>query len=164
MPDLAEVEFKKAIVPDEVPLLCDFDRRVFGNFPDDLFDSEYWAELESYWVLSGGVMIGCTALQPNVDYDEEPKSSSLFIASTGLLPEFQGRGIGNRIKEWQIRYAQEHEFKRIITNAREGNVASISLNKKFGFRVRERIADYYSNPVEAAIVMELLLGERESAN
>ena len=162
MPNHAVLEFRKAVVPEEVASLCEFDRKVFGDFPDDLFPAEYWAELESYWVLSDGIKVGCVALQPNVDYDEQPRQGTLFIASTGLLAEFRGHGYGNHMKDWQIQYAREHQFKCIVTNAREGNVQSIRLNAKFGFRARERISGYYSNPNEAAIVMELEVGQEDS--
>ncbi|MGA2371629.1 MAG: hypothetical protein ABSG11_13275 [Candidatus Korobacteraceae bacterium] len=69
---------------------------------------------------------------------------------------------GNHMKDWQIQYARERQFKRIVTNARESNVKSIRLNAKFGFQARERISGYYSNPNEAAIVMELEVGQEDS--
>lgn len=42
------VEFRKAVIPDDIEALCDFDRKVFGAYPEDLFLPEDWAELESY--------------------------------------------------------------------------------------------------------------------
>lgn len=120
-PEQARLEFSRAVVPEEIPSLCNLDRVIFGAFPDDLFPENYWTDLESYWVLVDGVRAGCIAFQHNVDYNEEVRQGSLFIASTGLLLEFQGRGFGNDIKEWQIRYARAHKFKHIVTNARESN-------------------------------------------
>ena len=149
------IEFRKAVIPDETDALCDFDQKVFGAYPDDLFSPEEWAEFESYWVRLNGVTIGCVALEPDVDYDGEPKPGSLFVASTGLLPDYQGRGYGSTIKKWQIDYGRQHGFKLIVTNARESNRRSIRLNQKFGFKVREIAPGYYSNPDEPATVMEL---------
>jgi ribosomal protein S18 acetylase RimI-like enzyme len=157
MTDSITIEFERTVLPDEVDALCEFDQRVFGSYPDDLFSAEDWAEFESYWVLVGGVTAGCIALKWNVDYDEEPKQGSLYIESTGVLPNWQRQGLGARIKAWQIEYAKEHRFQVIVTNTRESNFASIRLNEKFGFRIRGTVPNYYSNPGESATVMELSL-------
>ncbi len=161
MPGLSNIEFRKAAIPDEIGTLCNFDRKIFGSYPDDLFSPDEWAEFESYWVLVNGVTIGCVALEHDVDYDEEPKPGSLYVASTGLLPGYQGRGYGSTIKKWQIDYARQHGFEVIVTNARESNTRSIRLNQKFGFKVRETAPGYYSNPDESAAVMELRIRAAE---
>jgi hypothetical protein len=41
------MEIRKAVIPDEIEALCDFDRKVFGSYPEDLFSPEDWVELES---------------------------------------------------------------------------------------------------------------------
>jgi ribosomal protein S18 acetylase RimI-like enzyme len=158
----ASIVFKKTVIPDDVEALCDFDRNVFGAYPEDLFSPEDWAELESYWMVVDGDTIGCLALKRDVDYDEEPRPGCLYIESTGVLPEYQRQGFGARMKEWQIEYAREHGFGFIVTNARQSNNSSIGLNQKFGFRTREVIPDYYSDPDEPAVVMELEVGTVQS--
>jgi ribosomal protein S18 acetylase RimI-like enzyme len=152
-----KVEITIVVVPDEIQALCDFDRKVFGSYPDDLFSAEDWAELESYWVTADGVIAGCTALRQNVDYTEDPKPGSLYVESTGILPTWQGQGLGTRVKAWQLEYARRNGFRTIVTNARESNVASVRLNQKFGFGIREIVPNYYSSPAESAIVLELLI-------
>jgi ribosomal protein S18 acetylase RimI-like enzyme len=154
MTDHINIEFRRTVLPDEVEALCHFDRKVFGSYPDDLFSPEDWAELESYWVITDGITVGCVALKRDVDYDEEPKPGSLYIESTGLLPKYQRQGYGAKIKEWQIDYAKKHGFKVIVTNARESNIASVRLNQRFGFTICDTVPDYYSNPDESATVME----------
>ena len=64
---------------------------------------------------------------------------------------------GAQQKQWQIEYARERGFEIIVTNMRESNTRIIRLNKKFGFATRELVPGYYSDPEEAAIVMELRL-------
>ena len=44
MPGLSNIEFRKAAIPDEIGTLCDFDRKIFGSYPDDLFSPDEWAE------------------------------------------------------------------------------------------------------------------------
>jgi ribosomal protein S18 acetylase RimI-like enzyme len=158
---VTNIEFKKVVIPDEMDALRDFDQKIFGDYPDDLFSPEEWGGLESYWVLMNGVPVGCIALEHDIDFDGEPKPGSLFIASTGLLPDYQGRGYGSTIKEWEIDYGRRHGFKLIVTNARESNTRSIRLNEKFGFKVRETALGYYSNPKESATVMQLQVGAAE---
>jgi ribosomal-protein-alanine N-acetyltransferase len=151
------VEFRRVAVPDEIEALLIFDRRAFADFPADLFDAEDWAGFVSYWMIVDGETVGCSAVVHDEDYDETSKPESLWIASTGILPEHRRKGFGQMLKEWQIGYASEHGFKVIVTNMRKSNDPIIALNEKLGFTVREISPEYYSEPNEDAIVMELQL-------
>lgn len=150
-----KTEFRRSILPKELDDLLDCDRRIFGAFPDDLFEPEEWNNLESYWMFADGVKVGCCAFEQNCDYDEQPRPGCLYIASTGILPEFQGKGLGRKQKEWQVKYARDHGFSVIVTNMRKSNLKMKRLNEWIGFRFRCFGPDYYTNPDEAAIVMEL---------
>jgi ribosomal protein S18 acetylase RimI-like enzyme len=66
-------------------------------------------------------------------------------------------GFGGLLKSWQVLYARRHGFTRIITNTREGNRPIIGLNKKFGFKVLRTTPNYYEEPLEPTVVMELQL-------
>jgi GNAT superfamily N-acetyltransferase len=90
------VEFKRVVVPDEIEALCDFDRKAFGLYPHDVFSPQWWEKCESYWMISDGKVVGCTAFLLNADYDAQPRPGCLCIDSTGVLPEFQGRGFGRQ--------------------------------------------------------------------
>jgi [ribosomal protein S18]-alanine N-acetyltransferase len=81
------------------------------------------------------------------------------VETTGLLPEHRGKGLGTRVKRWQIDYAKRNGFKRIVTNCRVSNSRIIALNLQHGFRVIRTTHDYYDSPNEATVVMELLLEE-----
>jgi GNAT superfamily N-acetyltransferase len=151
------ISFRKVKVPDEIEELCKFDRKAFANFPADLFDPEDWARYDSYWMIVDGQTVGCSAFVHNVDYDEQPRPHCLFIVSTGVHPEFQGRGFGTEQKKWQIEYARQYGFEVIVTNMRDSNARIIRINKKLGFVPRESVPRYYSDPEESAIVMELKL-------
>jgi GNAT superfamily N-acetyltransferase len=149
------IEFSKASVPQETDALCEFDKIVFGAYPSDLFDKEDWAEYDSYWMTLDGKRIGCSAFAYDIDFDNTPRPNCLYIASTGILPEYQGQGFGSKQKQWQIDFARRHHCKTIVTNMRQSNVRVIRLNAKFGFTQRETSPGYYSDPDEAAVVMEL---------
>lgn len=151
------VEFRKVVVPDEIEALLAFDRKAFAEFPADLFDAEDWAKFESHWMIVDGEIVGCSAIVHDQDYDETPKAGTLWIASTGILPEHRRKGFGEMLKTLQIGYAKEHGFELVVTNMRRNNTPIIRLNEKLGFVAREVSFEYYIDPTEDAIVMELKL-------
>ena len=157
-----KTEFRKAVLPDELRSLSAFDRKVFSS---DYFRPADWKDFQSYWLLIGGRKVGCCAFEEHVDFGDDIREDranphcpgSLYIASTGILPAFQKRGFGQLLKSWQIAYARYNGFTRVVTNTRKSNTAMIALNRKFHFRIVRTSARYYSDPVEATVVMELLL-------
>ena len=155
------LEFRKALLPQDAPALWSLDVTIFGK---DAFDQALWLLLESYWILVDSQVAGCSAFIHHADFQEDlredaqntPQHGALYIQSTGLLAQFRGQGLGYRVKAWQIEYARQNEFRRIVTNCRESNAAMISINKKFGFSPTRTTPDYYEDG-EATVVLELLL-------
>ena len=158
-----KTEFRQAVLPQELRSLTAFDRKVFSAA--DAFPSSYWKECEAWWMLIGGVKAGCCAFQRDRDFKEDLSENglnpvlrgSLYIATTGLLPRYQGRGLGPLLKAWQIAWARHHGFTRIVTNCRRSNKRMIALNTQFGFTILRTTPRYYAEPTEATVVMELLL-------
>ena len=50
-----DIEFKKAVLPADIDRLMEFDLKIFGQFPDDIFDLEEWSDFESYWMYANGI-------------------------------------------------------------------------------------------------------------
>jgi GNAT superfamily N-acetyltransferase len=159
-------EFRKVELPRELRSLLIFDRKVFGS---DAFDRDDWQTYESWWLLVDGVKAGCCAFERHAGFAPEDSGhfgeivatpGSLYIATTGILPRLQRHGLGTIFKAWQVSYARQHGFTRIVTNSRESNAAMIGLNRRFGFREFCKVGGYYDQPVEAAILMELDLTSR----
>jgi len=156
------IQFRQAEIRDELRSLVTFDHKVF---PADSFPASEWRYYESWWLLLNQRKIGCCAFEPNVDFQDDLQSGagnpklpgSLYIASTGILPPFQGQGLGQLFKAWQLAYARRQGYTRIVTNTRKSNAAMIALNRKFGFRILRTTRAYYANPTEATVVMELPL-------
>ena len=155
------LEFSKALVPQEIAELRKLDLEIFGS---DAFDEDLWWSLEPYWVVVDGQIAGCAAFALDTEFQEDlrddeenvPCRGTLYIQTTGLLRPYRGKGLGRRIKEWQIEYARRNGFQRIITNCRESNARMISINEKYGFRPIRITPGYYGDG-EATVVMELLL-------
>jgi ribosomal protein S18 acetylase RimI-like enzyme len=158
-----QTEFRKSVLPDEISDLRAFDRKVFSKA--DLFTAEEWEEYESFWMIVDGTVIGCSAFQLNVDFKEDvredqinpPMKGSLYIATTGILPAFQRKGMGTLLKSWQIAYAKYRGFSRLVTNTRKSNISMILLNSRVGFRIIRTTPRYYTSPAEPTLVMELKL-------
>jgi GNAT superfamily N-acetyltransferase len=151
------VSFEKVIAPKGVPDLIEFDKKIFHAYPSDIFTKKEWLEFESYWMVVDGKKIGCSGFKANFDYDDSRRPGCLFIATTGILQEMQGHGLGRMQKKWQIDYARQNGFKMIATNMRQSNHPIIGLNNELGFQIRKVDKTYYSKPQEAAIVMDLNL-------
>jgi ribosomal protein S18 acetylase RimI-like enzyme len=155
------LQFRKALLPHDAVALWNLDVAIFGK---DAFDQALWLMLESFWILVDASVAGCAAFIHHADFQEDlredaqntPQLGTLYIQSTGLLPQYRGQGLGCRIKAWQIDYAKQNGFRRIVTNCRESNAAMISINKKFGFQPTRTTPDYYEDG-EATVVLELLL-------
>ena len=153
------IEIKKA-PPGSAKLLAELDRQIFSA--EDAFSEEDWlgSGLEAYLLYIDGQIAGSAALQPRTDIRSRksypPAPDCLYIVSTGVLAEFRGKGLGLILKTWEVAYAKTHGYARMVTNMRESNAASIALNEKFSFYVREIIPNYYPDG-ESAFVMELNL-------
>jgi ribosomal protein S18 acetylase RimI-like enzyme len=157
-----KLEIRSASLPSELRSLAAFDRKVF---PADHFSTDQWRTYDSHWLLLNTRKVGCCAFEPHVDFRDDLREDginprrrgSLYIASTGILPAFQGMGLGQLLKSWQIAYAGLNGFTRIVTNTRKRNAAMIALNKKFGFKIVRTTPGYYRDPTDATVVLELLL-------
>jgi ribosomal protein S18 acetylase RimI-like enzyme len=159
---IMRTEFRRAILPKDLNRLVAFDQKVFKKA--DWFTKSDWKNYESYWMIVDGVTVGCCGFEQHVDFRDGQENEnpllrgSLYISTTGVLPRFQGKGYGRLLKCWQIAYARHHGFTRIVTNHRASNRQMIELNRKFGFKVlRRRKANYYQDPPEPTVVMELNL-------
>ncbi len=101
-------------------------------------------------MLVDGVKAGCCAFH-------HTGSRTLYIATTGILPRFQGFGLGGLLKAWEIAYARYHGF---ASHTRKKNTRMMKLNQKFGFRAVRTIRGYYSDPPDSGVLMELALARK----
>ena len=143
-----KTEFRKANIREELRSLMIFDRKVFPR--SDVFAAEQWRNCRSYWLLIQGKKVGCCAF-------DDPAVGTLYIATTGILPAYRGKGLGSLMKAWQIAYARHQGFQRIETNMRESNLAMRRLNERYGFQPLRVTPHYYEDPDEPTVVMELCL-------
>jgi ribosomal protein S18 acetylase RimI-like enzyme len=159
-----EIAIVRAHIPKDARALANLERKAFLNGDDWAPPSFYYGHrrLRSFWLLQNGRRIGVTCLVHHATISSKdgvlyaPMRDALYIVSTSVLPRFQGYGFGGVLKAWHIAYARKKGFKKIVTNARAGNIASIHLNLKFGFAIVGEIANCYPDG-ETGIVLEMNL-------
>ena len=75
------------------------------------------------------------------------------ITNIATHPDYRHRGYGRAIVEALIKYAKNNGLDSISLEVRESNQAAISLYTKLGFKVEGKRKDFYTKPVESALVM-----------
>ena len=77
------------------------------------------------------------------------------INNVAVLPEYRRRGIGRRMMESFLVRCRGKGAKRVLLEVRESNLAAIGLYAAFGFAVIGKRRDYYDDPREDAVLMEV---------
>lgn len=67
------------------------------------------------------------------------------------------QGIAGLLMEAALEDSRRHDAASVYLEVRTGNSAAIGLYEKLGFTVAGRRKNYYSSPMEDALVMSLLL-------
>ena len=75
--------------------------------------------------------------------------------------EKRRRHIGSSILEDMLEYAAEEGFLNIYLEVRQGNMAAIGMYQDAGFEPVGRRTQYYSDPDEDALIMELVFEDEE---
>jgi [ribosomal protein S18]-alanine N-acetyltransferase len=81
-----------------------------------------------------------------------------LAVTTGMRRQGEGRALVSHILQ---RFA-EHTVSRVFLEVRESNTGAIAFYRGLGFQAVGTRRDYYRDPTEAAMVMELWL--RKSTN
>jgi len=85
-------------------------------------------------------------------------AGELHINNFAVRSEYRRRGIGAALLDRVIGEARRRKANAAFLEVRSANRAAQSLYEKSGFRAIARRANYYSDPLEDAVVMTLVLG------
>ena len=72
-------------------------------------------------------------------------------------PDRRRQHIGSELLEDMLDYADYEGYTAIFLEVRDSNSAAIALYHKNGFELIGKRADYYKDPVEDALIMELVI-------
>lgn len=98
--------------------------------------------------LSGGI-IGFSGMMQIVD-----EAELLYIA---VMPEYRKRQVGQQLLDCVISTAQKGNSYRVLLEVRESNEGAASFYRKNEFRQIATRKEYYTNPIEDAIIMEKII-------
>jgi len=119
------------------------------------FEKDAWPLFDLIAVLTFPDVVRLKAVEDNqmvgfIAGDPRPSQGFSWIATVGVLPEFQRRGIGRALL-----HACEAQIKtpRVKLSVRATNHAAINLYEQEGYRTMDIWKAYY-NDGENAIVME----------
>ena len=132
--------------------LSELDKKCFSvPWSEKSFFDESHNKLAVYFVAKeDGVIIGYAGYW-NV-------AGEGCITNIAVIPEKRRMGIGKKLIEEMIKSAKELDLSLLTLEVRESNTAAISLYKSFGFEELGKRKNYYTNPVEDALIMTLYFG------
>ncbi len=71
----------------------------------------------------------------------------------GVLPEYRGQGLGEKLLVTMLEYAKDRGVKDITLEVRAGNEPAKGLYGKYGFQTEGVRKNYYTHPAEDALIM-----------
>lgn len=75
------------------------------------------------------------------------------ITNIATHPDYRRQGFGRAIVESLIKYAKMNGLDSISLEVRESNRAAIDLYLSLGFKVEGKRKDFYTKPLENALIM-----------
>jgi ribosomal-protein-alanine N-acetyltransferase len=122
---------------------------VVSNLVRQIFVAEVESQNDfGFQNLYGFVMVKCMLLG-----DE----SLAEIENIAVDANTRRRSVGRALMESAIRWVREHQAARLQLEVRAGNEAAIALYRKLNFVEVGRRPGYYSQPVEDAVLLDLML-------
>jgi len=122
------------------------------------FDKDAWPLLDLMAVLTWPDVIRLKAVDHGemigfIAGDPRPSQGAVWIATIGVDPSYQRRGIGHEL----LRACEEQaKLPRVKLTVRISNDGALSLYRKAGYRIVDIWKKYYSDG-EDGLVMEKIL-------
>ena len=83
------------------------------------------------------------------------------LYNIGVADSYRRKGIGSHLMADLRRRLEVAGVQNLWLEVRESNDEAISFYEKLGFRAEVTRKNFYSNPVENAVIMQLRIGEKE---
>lgn len=146
------ISFRQMTVED-IPEVAELEKKCFSDpWSDKLFllslldDKQYFIVAEN-----DGHTVGYAGMMMVLDEGQ--------ILNVAVDKASRQQGIGRRLMEEMISAGKDREMTFFTLEVREGNTPARRLYESLGFVVTGKRPDYYSEPTEAAILMDLTCAE-----
>ncbi len=138
----------RPMAAEDIPAVAGMEKALFRSpWPEKSFEYEVASNPHGYQLVAehDGEAVGYLVAWFVVD--------ELQIATIGVKPEWQGRGIGTLLMIAAIKWALAKGASSITLEVRPSNERAIKLYEKLGFRVVGRRENYYKPDGEDALLM-----------
>ena len=135
------------LIPSLLPDVAALERTVFKH---------PWSEA-ALTLLCGETAFGYAALEAGVVAAYGGMLTVLDegqITNIATLPDYRRRGFAAEVLTALLAGARSRRLAFVTLEVRESNAPAIALYEKFGFAVVGRRKNFYTEPVEAALVMQ----------
>jgi ribosomal protein S18 acetylase RimI-like enzyme len=104
--------------------------------------------------VSAGQLVGWCDVVPK----PRPIYAHVGVLGMGLLPEFRGQGLGDRLIRQTLAAARAFGLNRVELSVRENNAGAIALYKRVGFEIEglQRNATRVDGAYENVVLMAIL--------
>ena len=120
--------------------------------------SQPWSKRSLELLLNDGIGVGMVCRQDGIVCAYGGMMCAVDegqITNVATHPDFRRKGFAKAVVEALVKYAKNNHLDSISLEVRESNAAAIALYSSFGFKVEGKRKDFYTKPVEAALVMVL---------
>lgn len=76
-----------------------------------------------------------------------------YINNIAVAPGYRRQGVATALMESLLAYAKEQEIAMLTLEVRPSNAQAMALYESFDFEKTGQRRDYYTNPVEDAVIM-----------
>ena len=135
--------------PDEIDAILAIEQASFTNpWTREMYVAELKNEGVSFFYLArdkGRQIVGFCSFWRVLD--------ELHINNLAVVPEFRRRGVATALLRRVMEEAARFGIRRTMLEVRRSNTAAQELYERFGFVVAGTRSNYYTNPVEDALVL-----------
>ena len=137
----------REIREDEIVQVADLEQEIFSDAWSENAVRETWSQEHSIVLgaFKGQFLEGYLIVYYVLD--------ELEIARIAVHPSGRRQGIAGALLENLEKKGEELGFARWLLDVRESNQAAIALYKKYGFSEDGKRKNFYTNPIESAILM-----------
>ena len=146
MGETAEITFRK-MTPEDAEQVAEIDFKSF-SVPWKMTDYWKYAQEKNIEAVVGEIDKKIIAYAAAfVSFDEAE------VFKIAVEPELRGNGFGTKIFSALLEVCKSRGANKITLEVRPSNIAAVKMYENFGLRSVGRRKNYYTNPVEDALIM-----------
>lgn len=136
----------------DIPRVLEMEQSIFSApWSEKSFTDAYCAENNIYLVaVQNESIVGYCGLWVSYEMAD--------LCNMAVDPKERQKGIAEQLLREGLQLCRERKVETVLLEVRESNTPAIGLYKKIGFQRIGLRKKYYKEPMEDAILMQLILG------